>query len=65
MLRIELAELGDLDFDLTLTGFDVEEMAQIFDEPSMDAPESSTKEIDPDAYAMDHQCPKCGFEYDE
>jgi len=26
-LKIELAELGDLDFDLTLTGFDVDELA--------------------------------------
>lgn len=65
LLKIELQDLGDLDFDLSLTGFDVEEMAALFLEPSMDAPDSSSKEIDPDAYAMDHTCPKCGFEYDD
>jgi len=33
LLKIELQDLGDLDFDLTLTGFDVDEMAVLFDEP--------------------------------
>lgn len=65
LLKVELQELGDLDFDLTLTGFDVSEMAALFDEPSHAEPDSSTKEIDPDAYAMDHKCPKCGFEFDD
>jgi hypothetical protein len=30
ILKIELSELGDLDFDLGLTGFDVGEMTNIF-----------------------------------
>jgi ParB-like chromosome segregation protein Spo0J len=34
LLKLELAELGDLDFDLSLTGFDVAEMAALFDEPA-------------------------------
>jgi hypothetical protein len=32
LLRLELQSLDDLDFDLELTGFDLEEMAVIFDE---------------------------------
>jgi len=30
MLKVELQDLGDLDFDLTLTGFDVDELAAFF-----------------------------------
>ncbi len=33
MLKLELTELGDLKFDLELTGFSIEEMAGLFDEP--------------------------------
>ena len=34
MLKVELGELGDLDFDLTLTGFGLDEMAALFDGPA-------------------------------
>ena len=27
--------------------------------------EGSTKEINPDEFKLDHQCPKCGFEYND
>jgi hypothetical protein len=63
MLKVELKDLEDMKFDLTITGFDLGEMASMFDQPVV--PDSSTKEIDPDEYAMDHRCPKCGFEFDE
>ena len=33
MLRVELQELDDLDFDLSLTGFDESELADLFPEP--------------------------------
>ena len=65
LLKLEFADLEAAGFDLTLTGFDLGELTSIFLEPSMETPDSSSKEIDPDAYAMDHKCPKCGFEYDE
>ena len=65
LLKIELTDLDAKGFDLTLTGFDMGELAALFDEPDMSEPDSSTKEIDPDAYAMDHKCPKCGFEFDD
>ena len=65
LLKIELQDLEAEGFGLSLTGFDLGELTSIFLEPSMEAPDSSSKEIDPDAYAMDHKCPKCGFEYDE
>ena len=31
MLRVELKDLGDADFDLTLTGFELDELADLFD----------------------------------
>ncbi len=65
LLKLEFEDLDAAGFDLTLTGFDLGELTSIFLEPSMETPDSSSKEIDPDAYAMDHKCPKCGFEYDE
>ena len=63
LLKIELQDLGEQGFDLTIAGFEVGELTVMFDEPSMSAPKSSTQEIDPDEYDMDHKCPKCGFEF--
>jgi len=65
LLKIELQDLDAAGFDLTLTGFELGEIAGLFLQSDMETPDSSAKEIDPDAYAMDHKCPKCGFEYDE
>ena len=41
MLRIELKDLGDMNFDLELTGFDLDEMAKLFDE----APENEGADL--------------------
>jgi ParB-like chromosome segregation protein Spo0J len=66
MLRVEFAELADAGFDLELTGFGLDEVANLeFDgtpitEPS-DPPEDF-KEVD--EAEMSHICPKCGFEFD-
>lgn len=65
MLKIEIAELDELDFDMELVGFSALEMSNIFDDGACDAPESSTREIDPDNYKMGCTCPKCGFEFDD
>jgi ParB-like chromosome segregation protein Spo0J len=62
LLKVELQDLDAQGFDLTLTGFELKEMAALFDEGS--APDSSTQEIDPDDYEMGCTCPKCGFEFD-
>ena len=65
MLRIELEELGALNFDLELTGFAQFELANIFDDGIREPPESKTQEIDVDGFESDHQCPKCGFEFND
>lgn len=50
-------------FDLSLIGFNAGELAAMFDVPNF-APNSSTKEINPDDYKLGCKCPKCGFEFD-
>ena len=68
LLAIELHELNAADFDMALIGFDAGELSSAMNLDSMieqDAPESSSKEIDPDDYKMGCMCPKCGFEFDD
>lgn len=67
MLRVEFAELEEMDFDIELTGFDLGEIADLLGvgDAQDDAPPSSTKEIDPDDYSMGCKCPRCGFEFDD
>ena len=67
MLRVELDALGVDGFDLELTGFSLDEVQALSfdDEYPEQNPESSSKEIDTDEFAMDHACPKCGFEFDD
>lgn len=65
LLKIEFDDLELDGFNLELTGFGIDEMANIFGTiPEADR-ESSTKEIDPDDYKMGCKCPKCGFEFDD
>ena len=63
LLKLEMIELNDLDFDLTLTGFDDFDFGDAeVQETQMH--ESKAKEIDTDDFEMEHKCPRCGFEYD-
>jgi ParB-like chromosome segregation protein Spo0J len=63
LLKVELQDIGEMSFDLDKIGFSVGEMTAFFDVPEIVEPKSSTQEIDPDEYAMEHKCPKCGFEF--
>lgn len=68
LLALELGELGELGFDLELTGFNEGEIAALsLDDakPPTKEQESSTKEIDPDDFTLGHRCPRCGFEFDD
>lgn len=68
LLALELGELGELGFDLDLTGFNEGEIAALsLDDakPPTKEQESSTKEIDPDDFTLGHRCPRCGFEFDD
>lgn len=67
LLALEFGELGDIGFDLELTGFEAGEIDKLLALSVTDdiPPESSAKEIDPDDYEMGHHCPRCGFEFDD
>ena len=64
LLALELGELGELGFDLDLTGFGSDEIAALT--PSVQPEqESSAKEIDADGFILGHRCPRCGMEFDD
>ena len=68
LLALELGELHAADFDMAWLGFDAGELSAAMGLDSLppeEAPESSSKEIDPDDYKMGCMCPKCGFEFDD
>lgn len=65
MLRVEIAELEDLGFDLELTGFEVGEIANIMlDGSDIVEKESPDDFKEVDESEMECICPKCGFEFD-
>jgi ParB-like chromosome segregation protein Spo0J len=63
MLRLELGEIGELGFDLDLTGFSAEEIAALKTpdfEPGTEEDQGKLDELDPKWIA----CPHCGKEFD-
>ena len=64
LLRIELQDLGDGGFDLSLTGFELGEMAALFDNvtfaPGTSADQGRLDELAPKIV----QCPHCGQDFD-
>ena len=65
LLALEFGELQELGFDLDLTGFDADELEALAGSGENDVPQRSTaREVDADAFEMEHKCPRCGFEYD-
>jgi ParB-like chromosome segregation protein Spo0J len=64
MLKVELQDLEADGFDLSLTGFDVEEMAVLFDEPNfLPGTEGDQGKLDELAPKM-VTCPHCAAEWD-
>jgi ParB-like chromosome segregation protein Spo0J len=64
LLKIEMDELAGLDFDLTLTGFEVGEMAALFDQPNFEpGTEDEQGKLDELAPKM-VTCPHCGQDWD-
>ncbi len=63
LLRCELSDLRAVT-DLDLTGFSPLEVGALL---GLNPPtqKSTTKEVNPDEFEMEHKCPKCGFEFDD
>ena len=64
MLRIEFQELQEMGFDLEMTGFSLDEMANIFDEPDFqpgsEEDQGQLDQLDPKMVI----CPHCCAEFD-
>ena len=59
--RRRLAELQALNIDVSLTGFDAEEISKFLDPGSSDGkPPESFTEYD-ETIPTEHECPKCGY----
>ena len=70
MLRVELKDLDAVDFDLTLTGFDLDELANLFDTGSLDGAEDElaenySRKIEAPIYEPTGPCPAVADLYDE
>jgi ParB-like chromosome segregation protein Spo0J len=63
LLKLELAQLDDVGFDLELLGFDLDNLGDLFDSPNDSENELKDTEIDVDAFDFEHECPKCGFQF--
>jgi ParB-like chromosome segregation protein Spo0J len=64
LLKIELQDLDGEGFDLSLTGFEIEEVAQLFDEPNFEpGTEDDQGKLDELAPKM-VTCPHCAAEWD-
>lgn len=62
ILKDELLELNDVDYDMTLTGFDDEEINEILKNSNDKLPKEKINEVDKLA-SMLVKCPKCQFEF--
>jgi ParB-like chromosome segregation protein Spo0J len=61
LLGPEMAELQALDIDVSLTGFDAEEISKFLDSTGSDGtPPESFTEYD-ETIPTEHECPKCGY----
>ena len=65
LLKIELSDLTELHLELTgFTQIEINSLLNLY-VANNETPETSSTEINPDDYKLGHQCPKCGFEFDE
>lgn len=69
LLRIEIETLQGAEFDVSLTGFEEFEIADLFameeERPTVEK-EAENKEFDEEEFGdetFEHECPRCGFKY--
>jgi ParB-like chromosome segregation protein Spo0J len=64
LLKAELLDLGKLDFDIGVIGFDTRFVSKLLSGPSVEF--TGSKELDvADFEEFEHKCPRCGFEFNE
>lgn len=67
-LAREVEDLQADGYDIDLLGFGADELAELLKDTEQQPQaekETSTKEIDVNTYKMQHQCPRCQFEFDD
>jgi ParB-like chromosome segregation protein Spo0J len=69
MLANELSDLHADEFDMSLLGFDADELTALMEfentnSENEEPPESSSSEVDTDSFEMQCKCPRCQFEFD-
>ena len=69
LLKVEISDLQGTDFDVSLTGFEEYEIADLFafedGNPNQEKPVEN-KEYDEEEFGdeeFEHECPRCGFKY--
>lgn len=63
-LKLELDDLGDIDFDIEVTGFNDDELSDLFGGKKKEV--IGAKELSEESFTkFIHVCPKCGFEFDK
>ncbi len=65
MLAVEMEELKAADFDVSLTGFNDSEIADLFMDEA-EPKEAENKEYEEEEFGdeeFEHECPRCGFRY--
>lgn len=66
LLKIEMEELQAADFDMGLTGFREDEIADLFAVKEDPDDTGSNRELDEGEFADEefkHECPRCGFKF--
>ena len=66
LLRIEIAQLQATDFNVQLTGFREDEVADLFAVDMPDNPSGKNREFGEEEFGdeeFEHECPRCGFRF--
>jgi ParB-like chromosome segregation protein Spo0J len=65
LLKVEMQDLDSEKFDLSMTGFDMDEISVLFEIDNFKEIEG-VKEFQEEGFQeFQHQCPKCGFDFDD
>jgi ParB-like chromosome segregation protein Spo0J len=63
MLKVEIEDLKLDDFDISILGFDASSLDKMLNDAIPQEAPDEFKEVDEEA--LGHNCPKCGFEFDD
>lgn len=65
LLKIELDELASLDYDVDLTGFELDEPGDVVTKPKHEDDEGAREISEGEFQQFAHTCPRCGFGFNK